>query len=236
MRVLGYPREKISILTTYNGQASLLRDIIRKKCADNPLIGEPRIISTVDKYQGQQNDYIILSLVRTNLVGHIRDIRRLIVALSRARLGLYIFGRVSLFRNCFELTPAFNRLCERPTRLQLVPNETYDSPRKLGDKPQIAPVEIVDTMHMSQFVNQFYTANLELLQARFAEEVKRLRPPALDKPEEPAKEPEEEKPEEASAEPAEGAQDPKKKKEDAEGAIVFEEVDFERLQEMPNYG
>ena len=38
------------------------------------------------------------------------DVRRLVVAMSRARLGLYIFARVSLFSNCFELTPAFNRV------------------------------------------------------------------------------------------------------------------------------
>lgn len=47
----------------------------------------------MDKYQGAQNDYILLSLVRTRTVGHLRDVRRLVVAMSRARLGLYIFGR-----------------------------------------------------------------------------------------------------------------------------------------------
>lgn len=63
------------------------------------------------RYQGQQNDYIILSLVRTGPeIGHVRDVRRLIVALSRARLGLYVFGRRALFENCYELKPAFNRL------------------------------------------------------------------------------------------------------------------------------
>jgi intron-binding protein aquarius len=31
----------------------------------------------VDKYQGQQNDYVLLSLVRTNHFGHFRDVRRL---------------------------------------------------------------------------------------------------------------------------------------------------------------
>ena len=61
----------------------------------------------MDKYQGQQNDYILLSLVRTKAVGHLRDVRRLVVAMSRARLGLYVFARVALFQNCFELTPAF---------------------------------------------------------------------------------------------------------------------------------
>ena len=63
------------------------------------------------RYQGQQNDYIILPLVRTGPeIGHVRDVRRLIVALSRARLGLYVFGRRALFENCYELKPAFNRL------------------------------------------------------------------------------------------------------------------------------
>lgn len=72
MRVLGYPAERISLLTTYNGQTSLLRDIAQRRCAVNPLIGMPGRISTVDKYQGQQNDFVILSLVRTKTVGHLR--------------------------------------------------------------------------------------------------------------------------------------------------------------------
>ena len=64
-------------------------------------------VTTVDRYQGQQNDYIILSLVRTKHVGHLRDARRLVVAMSRARLGLYVLARVGLFQSCTELQPAF---------------------------------------------------------------------------------------------------------------------------------
>ena len=40
-------------------------------------------VTTVDKYQGQQNDIVLLSLVRTRAVGHVRDVRRLVVAMSR---------------------------------------------------------------------------------------------------------------------------------------------------------
>lgn len=80
-------------------------------------------IATVDKYQGQQNDYILLSLVRTRAVGHIRDVRRLVVAMSRARLGLYIFGRAELFANCYELRPAMKQLLARPQQLHLHPCE-----------------------------------------------------------------------------------------------------------------
>lgn len=107
LRLLGYPAEKISILTTYNGQKHLIRDVINSRCGENPLIGRPFKVTTVDKYQGQQNDFILISLVRTKAVGHFRDVRRLVVAMSRARLGLYVFGRASLFRNCFELQPVF---------------------------------------------------------------------------------------------------------------------------------
>lgn len=87
------------------------------------MIGVPHKITTVDKFQGQQNDYILLSLVRTYNVGHLRDVRRLVVAMSRARLGLYVFARVNLFRNCFELQPTFNLLAKRPLQLHLCPNE-----------------------------------------------------------------------------------------------------------------
>jgi len=42
--------------------------------------GQPHKVTTVDRFQGQQNDYIILSLVRTRNVGHLRDVRRLVVS------------------------------------------------------------------------------------------------------------------------------------------------------------
>ena len=49
--------------------------------------------------------------------------------MSRARLGLYVFARVSMFQNCLELTPAFNQLIERPLRLHLMPNEMWPTDR-----------------------------------------------------------------------------------------------------------
>ena len=72
----------------------------------------------MDKYQGQQNDYVLLSLVRTRAVGHLRDARRAVVALSRARLGLYVFGRRDVFASCYELAPAFKHLLARPTQVR----------------------------------------------------------------------------------------------------------------------
>ena len=41
MRLRGYPAEKISVLTTYNGQKALLRDVIERRCAGHPAFGRP---------------------------------------------------------------------------------------------------------------------------------------------------------------------------------------------------
>lgn len=56
MRLLGYPSEKISILTTYNGQKSLIMDVLNARCAKSPIFGLPRDVCTVDQFQGRQND------------------------------------------------------------------------------------------------------------------------------------------------------------------------------------
>jgi len=168
MRLIGYPANKISILTTYNGQKALLRDVCSARCAGNPLIGMPHKIATVDKYQGQQNDYILLSLVRTYNVGHLRDVRRLVVAMSRARLGLYVFARVNLFKNCYELQPAFNILMKRPLQLHLCPNELFPSKRQ-ANVTAPNPVIVYDMPMMSKFVVDFYqdkVKQLKLIQAR----------------------------------------------------------------------
>jgi intron-binding protein aquarius len=76
--------------------------------------------------------------------------------MSRARLGLYIFGRVNLFEryvlfcvlsmknrlfSCFELTPAFNILTKRPTKLYLLPNEIYPSIREVCSKTKRETIE-----------------------------------------------------------------------------------------------
>ncbi|ESP05343.1 hypothetical protein LOTGIDRAFT_227972 [Lottia gigantea] len=163
MRLMGYSAEKISILTTYNGQKHLIRDVIHQRCGNNPFIGKPHKVTTVDRYQGQQNDYILLSLVRTKTVGHIRDVRRLVVAMSRARLGLYIFARVSLFSNCFELTPTFNRLMTRPLQLHVTPEDEYPTHRKNTEHPVTTPMVIEDMSMMAQFVYDFYNSKVDML-------------------------------------------------------------------------
>ncbi|CAD6502197.1 BgTH12-02436 [Blumeria graminis f. sp. triticale] len=134
MRLLGYPAPSISILTTYSGQRELIKELLSIHCARNPIFNLPKIVTTVDKYQGEQNDYVILSLTRTSRVGYLRDIRRLTVALSRARLGLYILGRREIFESCSELRKAFDIIFQRPDKLMLVTGEMWPSQRILADE------------------------------------------------------------------------------------------------------
>lgn len=157
MLLIGYPPNKISILTTYNGQKDLLQDILSQRCGEGtPFVGmRPKAVSTVDQYQGQQNDYCILSLVRTQSVGHLRDIRRLVVAVSRARLGLYVLGRQSLFAGCHELKRTMDQFGERPNKLQLVLGEHYPTERKVADKiPKKDLFEVEDVAHLGAMVHK----------------------------------------------------------------------------------
>ncbi|KAI1895297.1 hypothetical protein AGOR_G00104840 [Albula goreensis] len=174
MRLLGYPAEKISILTTYNGQKHLIRDVVNQRCASNPFFGQPNKVTTVDRFQGQQNDYIILSLVRTKAVGHLRDVRRLVVAMSRARLGLYIFARVSLFQNCFELTPAFNQLTARPLQLHIRPQEYYN-PGGLREPRSAHPDQVIK--NMPEMANLVYNMYMHMIQSTHQYRQQALLPP-----------------------------------------------------------
>jgi intron-binding protein aquarius len=128
------------------------------------MFGYPAQVTTVDKYQGQQNDYVLLSLVRTESVGHIRDLRRLVVALSRARLGLYVFGRLSLFENCFELMPAFSRLKQHPVTLRLVAGESYPCQRPQNAiVPAGSTLEVADVTSMGILVYQMVQQAQQLI-------------------------------------------------------------------------
>lgn len=89
----GYEPNKITILTTYSGQLFHLRKL-RKQMG---LLQNVRI-TVVDNFQGEENDIIILSLVRSNedaSIGFLKTDNRICVALSRAKHGFYLIGNMS---------------------------------------------------------------------------------------------------------------------------------------------
>jgi helicase required for RNAi-mediated heterochromatin assembly 1 len=104
----GVKRQHITILTFYNAQRRLLVKKIAEESknhaeyfpydADDKSIGFK--VATVDSYQGEENDIILLSLVRSNskdTIGFSGVDNRVCVALSRAIRGLYIFGNIEMF-------------------------------------------------------------------------------------------------------------------------------------------
>ncbi|EXJ96156.1 hypothetical protein A1O1_01282 [Capronia coronata CBS 617.96] len=167
MRLLGYPARSISILATYAGQRALIRDVLDHRCKNNKLFGLPRIVTTVDKYQGEQNDYVIVSMTRTRSVGYLRDVRRLTVALSRARLGLYILGRRELFESCFEMKPAMDLLLQRPDKLVLTTGEMFPTDRPV-DAEDVAGTEMEGVEHLGQYVYEMTQAKVKAMGGQVA--------------------------------------------------------------------
>ncbi|XP_047439999.1 NFX1-type zinc finger-containing protein 1 isoform X2 [Mugil cephalus] len=91
-----YKPEQITILTTYTGQLHCLR----KQMPASEFSGVK--VHVVDKYQGEENDIVLLSLVRSNpqgKVGFLNIPNRVCVALSRAKKGLYCIGNSSMLSN-----------------------------------------------------------------------------------------------------------------------------------------
>ena len=103
-------RIDVGIISPYRAQVQLLRRLIKKREFFKPyrhLIS----VNTVDGFQGQERDVIILSLVRSNdegQIGFLRDLRRMNVAITRARMKLIILGSVSTLTK----HPFYNRLYE----------------------------------------------------------------------------------------------------------------------------
>lgn len=87
----------VGIISPYRAQVQLLRRMIKKREYFKPyrhLIS----VNTVDGFQGQERDVIIISLVRSNnegQIGFLRDLRRMNVAITRARMKLIILGSVA---------------------------------------------------------------------------------------------------------------------------------------------
>ena len=104
---------------------------------------------------------MILSLTRTKRVGYLRDVRRLTVALSRARLGLYILGRRDVFETCYELKEAFDRLLTRPDRLMLVPGELFPTSRGLNDETM--GTEMTGVEHLGKYIYEMTQAKVAQL-------------------------------------------------------------------------
>lgn len=86
----GYNQSEITILTMYSGQLVEIRKLMKT----HSLLSGVRA-TVVDNYQGEENEIILLSMVRSNAegkIGFLKTDNRVNVALSRAKKGLYAIG------------------------------------------------------------------------------------------------------------------------------------------------
>lgn len=92
----GYEPKQITLLTMYRGQLLEMKRRMKRTQFDGVRV------AAVDDFQGEENDIILLSLVRSNSDGNIGFLKienRVCVSLSRARKGFYVIGNFSLLRS-----------------------------------------------------------------------------------------------------------------------------------------
>lgn len=79
----------VAVITPYDAQVRILRQALREECEQGLEVG------SIDGFQGREKEAIVLDLVRSNErneIGFLNDIRRMNVALTRARRFLLVIG------------------------------------------------------------------------------------------------------------------------------------------------
>ncbi|GLJ17146.1 hypothetical protein SUGI_0296680 [Cryptomeria japonica] len=121
----------ITVLAAYNGQVSLLR----KKLRGNTGATDVQV-HTIDRFQGSENNIVIVSLVRSNddrNIGYLAKRNRLCVSVSRARGALYFCGNHKLF---LEKSPHWRTLIEYFKEQECLSEQIYlRCPRHPCDPP-----------------------------------------------------------------------------------------------------
>ena len=134
LRLQGYESKDITILSAYNEQVRHIRSLVKPveqylrergcdkednnrgiqiqlKIKDKEMLRpfQPKgvRVTAVDNFQGEENNIILLSLVRSNnekRIGYLKDEKRICVSLSRAKKGLYVVGNFQMLgkkNNCW---------------------------------------------------------------------------------------------------------------------------------------
>ena len=116
-------RIDVGVISPYRAQVQLLRRLIRKKEFFKPYRGLISV-NTVDGFQGQERDVIVISLVRANAdgqIGFLSDLRRMNVAITRARMKLMIMGDVPTMTRHPFYRKLYDFIMENQTHGQVPP-------------------------------------------------------------------------------------------------------------------
>lgn len=115
-------RLDVGIISPYRVQTQYIRSLIKKDAFFRP-IRHTISVNTVDGFQGQERDIIMISLVRSNdqgQIGFLNDLRRMNVAITRARMKLIIIGNAETLSH----HPFYRKLYKY---VQSLTNEKSDS-------------------------------------------------------------------------------------------------------------
>lgn len=89
----GIKSENIAIISPYSAQVSLIRELMSSNNIKSA--GNGVEINSIDAFQGREKDAVIISMVRSNsdgVVGFLAEMRRINVAMTRAKKQLVIIG------------------------------------------------------------------------------------------------------------------------------------------------
>ena len=122
-------RIDFGLISPYKAQVKYLRTKIKKSAVLKP-IKQQLSINTIDGFQGQERDVVMISLVRSNddgRIGFLSDLRRMNVAITRARMKVIIVGNASTLQH----HKFYGRL--RAYIEQLAPDRGVDEARASGE-------------------------------------------------------------------------------------------------------
>lgn len=128
---------EIRIACPYLAQQEVYMKAIGALSASIPgLDAKTVLLSIIDSMQGQQNQYVILDTVVTNSPGFLEDANRLNVAISRAQIGMVVFGR----RNAISSTkdsniPRYHKIIQKQGGVGTLQGSIDDRTSRLVEEP-----------------------------------------------------------------------------------------------------
>jgi hypothetical protein len=143
LRLIGYPRESIVIATPYAAQRALILDTMRVRFQQaskaKQVLTIPEVVTLDDAQQltaqGKTHQVVLVSLVRSSVVGRVRDPRSMIATIVGATRACILFGRYSVFGTCPTFSPTLSAL--------LLPAATSSKASSTGEATTSAPLQLV---------------------------------------------------------------------------------------------
>jgi len=132
----------VGIISPYKGQVRLIEDKIKGASSTvqtRKLQSRVKLIKTVDGFQGNEQDIIVISTVRSNdngNIGFVKDHRRLNVAITRARFRLWVVGNMQTLARGDDMWKQFIDFYKWRRSYQAIPTTTTELERRVDQVVQ----------------------------------------------------------------------------------------------------